>query len=130
MTRRELEELIRDRYCISADYPFEGDGVTAVFRHGDNRKWFAIAMHIPRKRLGLSGDGYIDVVNVKVAPEMTDLVGAESGVYPAYHMNRAHWLTLALDGSASDETAAFLLGVSFDLTRKKIARCRRREEMV
>ena len=39
--------------------------------------------------------------------------------YPAYHMNRNHWLTVALDGRMDEDTMEFLLGISYDLTKGK-----------
>ena len=122
MTREELFAHIADFYRVMPDYPFEEDFVTAVFRHTGNRKWFAIAMHIPKSKVGLAGEGNINVVNLKVSPEMLPSLWQEAGVYPAYHMNKTHWVTVALDGTASDETVVFLTGVSFDLTAQKLRR--------
>ena len=120
MTRKEFEALVFDRYNISADYPFEEDFETGIFRHADNRKWFAIAMNIPKKRLGLSGDGVIDIVNFKCAPEVIEsIAGVEPGVYRAYHMNKTHWLTVLLS-ECDAATISWLLNISYDLTRKKI----------
>ena len=121
MTREEFEAFVYDRYNVKADYPFEEDFVTGVFRHGDGGKWFAIAMNISESRLGLSGEGSIDVVNMKCAPEVIEsIAGVEPGIYPAYHMNKTHWLTVTLDGSCDDATVEWLLGISYDLTRPKI----------
>lgn len=117
MTRDELEACIRSAYGIAADYPFTGDFVTAVFRHPGSRKWFAIAMRIQKAKLGMKEDGVIDVVNVKCDPEVLRSFTGQAGIYPAYHMNRNHWLTIALDGRADDDTIAFLLGISYDLTK-------------
>ena len=119
MTRQDLFAHIADTYGITPDYPFEEDFVTAVFRHTGNRKWFAIAMRIPRGKLGLRGEGHVDVVNLKVSPEMIPSLTQEPGIFPAYHMNKSHWVTAALDGTASDEMAEFLTEVSFTLTAKK-----------
>ena len=46
MTREEFESLVLDYYGIRADYPFEEDFETGVFRHSDSGKWFAIAMRV------------------------------------------------------------------------------------
>ncbi|MBQ2726702.1 MAG: MmcQ/YjbR family DNA-binding protein [Clostridia bacterium] len=126
MTRTGLEAYIESTFGITADYPFTGDFVTAVFRHPGNRKWFAIAMRIPQSKLGMNGDDLIDVVNVKCDPEIlhsfhsqSGVHQGETGIYPAYHMNRNHWLTVALDGRVSDNTMEFLLGISYDLTKSK-----------
>ena len=120
VTRKEFEETVYNFYNVRADYPFEEDFVTGVFRHEDSGRWFAIAMEIPRKKLGLDGNNTINVVNFKCAPEVIEsIAGIEPGIFHAYHMNKTHWLTVALDGSCDDETIRWLLGISFDLTAKK-----------
>ena len=120
MTRVEFEAFVLDNYNVKADYPFEEDFETGVFRH-ESGKWFAIAMNIPRSKLGLAGGEHIDVVNFKCAPEIIEsIAGVELGVFRAYHMNKIHWLTVALDGSCDDDMIAWLLGISYDLTRGKI----------
>ena len=48
----------------------------------------------------------------------------EPGFFPAYHMNKTHWITAALDGSADDEKIKFVLERSFDLTKPKMKRPR------
>lgn len=120
MTREEFEALVLDTYNIKADYPFEEDFETGVFRHEVSGKWFAIAMNIRGAKLGLSDDVNIDIVNFKCAPEVIEsIAGIEPGVFRAYHMNKTHWLTVALDGSCDDATISWLLGISYDLTMKK-----------
>ena len=119
MTRKEFEELVFDTYNVKADYPFEDDLMTGVFRH-ENGKWFALAMNIGERKIGHGGDKYIDVVNLKCAPEVIEsLVGTENGIYPAYHMNKTHWLTVALS-ECDNDTIYWLLGISYDLTRTKM----------
>ena len=122
MTRKEFETLIFDTYNVRADYPFEEDLETGVFRHADTGKWFALAMNISAKKLGKTSQMQIDVVNFKCSPEVIEsLVGIEPGIYRAYHMNKMHWLTVAL--SECDEgMISWLLGISYDLTRSKIKR--------
>ena len=124
MTRSDFEALVLDTYGVRADYPFEDDLETGVFRH-ESGKWFALAMNISEKKLGLSGDGRIDVVNFKCAPEVIEsLAGAECGIYRAYHMNKMHWLTVSLSECDGD-TVRWLLGISHGLTAPKIRRKRK-----
>ena len=128
MTRQEFEELVLDNYGVRADYPFEEDLVTGVFRHESGR-WFAVAMNITKRKLdpsadfggerGQGADGRIDVVNLKCAPEVVEsIVGVEPGIYRAYHMNKTHWLTAAMS-ECDGETLSWLLGISYDLTGNK-----------
>lgn len=124
MTRGEFEALVLDIYNVRADYPFEDDFVTGVFRHTDSGKWFGIAMNIPFAKIRQGGEGNIDVVNLKCAPEVIEsIAGVEVGIYRAYHMNKTHWLTVALDECDKD-TISWLLGISYDLTRTKIRKNR------
>ena len=122
MTKEEFKAHILEKYGVIGDNPFEEYDSTLVFRHTSNRKWFALLMTISKRKLGLSSDDKIDVVNVKCPQEIIDSMWQENGIFPAYHMNRAHWLSLALDGSVDNHTIEWLLDLSYDLTKPKITR--------
>ena len=120
MTRAELTEYISEQYGASPDAPWMDYPDNRVFRHGGSKKWFALIMTIPRAKLKLAGGGDIDVVNLQCDPLLVGSVTKQTGVFPAYHMNKTHWITVALDGSADAETVKMLLGASFALTAPKI----------
>ena len=116
MTKQEFYELCSSTYSTLPDYPFDEDFETAVFRHGDNRKWFALSMQVSRRKFGIDSDEVIDVVNLKLPTEMFGSFGASDGVYPAYHMNKLHWISVLLPDAPSD-VVQFLLSASFVATR-------------
>lgn len=118
MTKQEFLAHCLDAYGTSPDYPFDGDFETAVLRQEGNRKWYAIVMRVSRKKFGFDSDEVIDVVNLKLPTEMFGSFGASDGVYPAYHMNKRHWISVLLP-DASEETIRFLTVVSFDATGGK-----------
>ena len=118
MTKQEFLAYCSDTYGTTADYPFDDWMESAVLRHTNSRKWYALAMRISRRKLGLDSDEIIDVVNLKLPVEMFGSFGAADGVYPAYHMNKLHWITLILP-DATDETVRFLVDVSYTATRGK-----------
>ena len=70
-------------------------------------------------RIGLAGDEVIDVVNLKCDPAFIGSLLHESGFYPAYHMNKTHWITVALDETASDDLLKIALDMSFATTAAK-----------
>ena len=107
-----------DSYGTSPDYPFEDDFETAVLRHGDNRKWYAIVMRVSRRKFGLDSDEVIDVANLKLPIEMFGSFSASDGVYPAYHMNKRHWISVLLP-DAPEDVVQFLVNVSFEATKNK-----------
>ena len=118
MTKQELFDLCLNLYATSPDYPFDEDFETAVLRHGDTRKWYAIVMRVPRSKFGQGSDEVIDVVNLKLPTEMFGSFGVAEGVYPAYHMNKLHWISVLLP-DAPDDVVRFLVNASFEITRAK-----------
>lgn len=119
MKREDLIKHIADIYSTEPEYVFASSPDCAVFRHHNNKKWFAIIMTISKDKLGLKSTENIDVVNVKSDPILIGNLMGKVGFYPAYHMNKTHWITISLDGSADEEKLKFLLDLSFDLTNKK-----------
>ena len=116
MTKQEFFELCSSSYFTQPDYPFDEDFETAVFRHSDNRKWFALSMQVSRRKFGIDSDEVIDVVNLKLPTEMFGSFGASDGVYPAYHMNKLHWISVLLP-DATEDIIELLVHASYEATR-------------
>ena len=118
MTKQQFLKYCLNTYGTSPDYPFDEDFETAVLRHTDNRKWYAIVMRVSRHKLGFESDEVIDVVNLKLPTEMFGSFGATDGVYPAYHMNKLHWISVLLPDAPND-VVQFLVNVRFEATKSK-----------
>ena len=118
MTKQKFFELCSSSYLTQPDYPFDDWMESAVLRHADNKKWYAIVLRVSRRKFGFDSDEIIDVVNLKLPTEMFGSFGASDGVYPAYHMNKLHWISVLLP-DASDDIIQFLENVSFEATKAK-----------
>ena len=118
MTKQELLSYCLNTYGTSPDYPFDDWMESAVLRHSDNKKWYAIAMRVSRRKFGFDNDEVIDVVNLKLPTEMFGSFGVIDGVHPAYHMNKLHWISVLLP-DASDDVVKFLINASFEATKNK-----------
>ena len=116
MTREAFLEYCASALCTEPDYPFEDDFETAVLRHGDNRKWFALIMKVSMRKFGFDSDRTVDIVNLKLPVEMFGSFSKEDGVYPAYHMNKLHWISVLLP-DAPEDIIQFLVNVSFEATK-------------
>ena len=116
ITKQQFLEYCLSTYGTSPDYPFGEDFETAVLRHSDNRKWYAIVMRVSRRKFGFKSDEVIDVVNLKLPTEMFGSFGVADGVYPAYHMNKLHWISVLLPDAPND-IVQFLVNVSFEVTK-------------
>ena len=122
MTRQDVFTWIREQYGIEADYPFSDDVVSAVFRHPTNKKWFALLMTIPKKRVGLDGTDFTDIMNVKCDPFLIGSLIDNVRYFRAYHMNKEKWLSVRLYDGADDEQVKMLIDMSFGLTEEKGSR--------
>ena len=120
MNRSELEKFISDNYVCTSDFPWMQYPSFRVFRHPNNKKWFAVIMDIPKNKIGLPFDDIISVVNLKSDPIMVGSLLRENGIFPAYHMAKNSWISVALDGSADDEKIKMLLDMSFEATAVKL----------
>ena len=118
MTKQQFLSHCLSAYGTSPDYPFDGDFETAVLRHTDNRKWYAIVMRVSRRKFGFDSNEVIDVVNLKLPTEMFGSFGAADGVHPAYHMNKLHWISVLLP-DAPEDVIQFLVHVSFEATKDR-----------
>ena len=118
MTKQAFLKYCLDMYGTAPDYPFENDFETAVLRHSDNRKWYAIVMRVSRRKFGQDSDEIIDVVNLKLPVEMFGSFDVADGIYPAYHMNKLHWISVLLP-DAPDDVVKLVVNVSFDATKNK-----------
>ena len=117
MTKDELIQYVAERFSADAEYPWNDDNF--IFRHHGNRKWFAVIMRIPYGRLRIDKDGDVDIVDVKCGPLLMDAYRKQPGILPGYHMNKDHWITILLDGSADDVLIKELFEISYDLTDAK-----------
>ena len=133
-----IAALIARRHGEGPDFPFSDRYSDAgVFRHPENRKWYAIVMGIGRGKLppkpagcgpdGLEAfapDAVIDVMNLKANPADIPTLTREPGIFPGYHMNRKHWLSVALEDILPDERVMRLVEASREAT---LPRARRRD---
>ena len=119
MTKQEFLEYCLNTYGTSPGYPFDENFETAVLRHADNRKWYAIVMMVSRRKFSFDSGELIDVVNLKLPTEIFGSFDASEGVYPAYHMNKLHWISVLLP-DATNDVVRFLANVSFEATKSKI----------
>lgn len=117
MTREKFLKYCLEEYGVTPDYPWVKDPETAVLRHRNNKKWFALVMDIPKSKLGIDSLETSTVVNMKYSEDMLMAFGRPRGVYPAYHMNKVHWVSVLLD-TADDDTVRLILEESYNLTKK------------
>lgn len=115
-TKRIMAQ-VQEKHGNQLEYLWEKSPDTAVLRHEGNQKWYAVVMRIPWDKLEKGREGLVEAVNIK-HDQVADLL-SKRGIYPAFHMNKRYWLSLALDDSLQDEEVIELIEKSWNLTVKK-----------
>lgn len=114
---KRIMALVQEKYGNQLEYLWEKSPDTAVLRHEENQKWYAILMRIPWDKLDKGREGLVEAVNLK-HDQVADLL-SQNGIYPAFHMNKRYWISLPLDDTLTDERVLELFERSWFLTSKK-----------
>lgn len=114
---KRIMTRVQEMYENQLEYLWEKSPDTAVLRHEDNQKWYAVLMKISWEKLDKSREGLVEAVNLK-HDQVADLL-SQNGIYPAFHMNKRYWISLPLDDTLTDEKVLELFEKSYFLTSKK-----------
>lgn len=110
-------QYVRETYGTELEFLWAKSPQNAVLRHHDTLKWYAVLLNIPRRKLGLSEAGNVDILDLKCDPRLIGSLIDMKRYFPGYHMNKEHWITLLLDGSLSDEEIFPLIDLSYRMTQ-------------
>ena len=115
---RKILQYAKDKYGDEPEYLWEDLPNAAIIRRKDNRKWYVLFMTILPKRLGLSGDEPIEIVDLRF--DVDELPNKIDNVryFAGYHMNKKHWITILLDGSVPLDEILEYVDKSYTLAKK------------
>lgn len=122
--REVLIRYAKEQYKTIADQPWgkgtQGQKLQEVCTlRTAQGKWYGIMMRIPYEALGLPFDGSVDVLNVKGDPKKIAALVDGRRYFPAYHMNKVHWITILLDRETDLTEAKALLKRSYELVSRQ-----------
>lgn len=115
--KEKILSYAENQYDSLPEYPFKASPTTAVLRHEGNRKWYGVIMTLSKTKLGLESDTTVDLLGIKLDPELISILRNKDGYFPAYHMNKEHWISIILDGTVPSKEICSLLDDSYFLTK-------------
>lgn len=115
--KQDLIEQVKKEYQTEAHFPWKKHPDYAVFKHASN-KWFALFLSVPKEKLGLDGTDFVDILNIKCRVEMVGSLRLNEDIFPAYHMNKEHWISIRLDGAIGKVEILDLIHESYELTSR------------
>ena len=123
--REQLLAYVRETYGTEPEFLWPRFPAYAVLRRGDSRKWYGIVMDVPREKLGLPGEGRVDILNVKLGDVLlTELLLSQPGYRKSYHMGGRGWVSILLDGTVPISEVCGWLDHSYGQTAPPMRRKR------
>ena len=94
------------KWIIEHIVPYHGNPFEKTEAMGfmveDKGKWYGLMMEVPLQKLGVASKANALIVNVKIHPEDKERLVATDGIFEAYHMNKKHWISIALNVCSDD----------------------------
>ena len=84
-------------------------------------KWYALFLDVEYSKLQKDSlvDSKVKIINLKHLSSEISTVINNRNIFPAYHMNKNHWISVVLDNNIDIEYVKGLIELSYDLANNK-----------
>ena len=85
----------------------------------EKNKWYALFLKVEYNKLNKNTDitTKVKILNVKYPTDnILDIIDNQN-IFPAYHMNKKHWISIVLDKNIKLETIKELIDISYSLVK-------------
>lgn len=113
-----LIEYVREKYGDALEFLWDKFPDCAVWRRKDNRKWYGAILTVQYKKLGIEREGTVEIIDMRMEPTELERTVDNKTYFRGYHMNKKHWVTMLLDGSAPYDEIVRRLDESYVLAKK------------
>ena len=107
-----------EKYASKPEYLWNKLPEAAVLRNPNSAKWFAIFMRIDANKLGLLSQTNIEIIDLKANPDNVLKLIDNVKIFPGYHMNKKHWITICLNNSVHISDILTFVDESYILSQK------------
>ena len=110
-------------YCNNK---YGGNQVNPFKKHSDifamvneKNKWYALFLDVEYNKLNKNTDitTKVKILNVKYPADKILEIIDNKNIFPAYHMNKNHWISVVLDKNIKLETIKELIDISYSLVK-------------
>ena len=111
----EVIAALCSRYGTVPEFPWDDEN--SIMRRSDNGKWYAVFLKVGGEKIGLDDD-IVEITNFKMRPEDVERLVDGKRYFPAYHMNKKHWVTVCLDGRVPTEEILEKIIATYNLVKR------------
>ena len=111
---------VKERYNSTTVKPFKTNPDIKALVTIKN-KWYALFLDVEYSKLQKDSlvDSKVKIINLKHLSSEISTVINNRNVFPAYHMNKNHWISVVLDNNIDIEYVKELIELSYNLVNNK-----------
>ena len=85
----------------------------------EKNKWYALLLDVEYNKLNKNIDitTKVKILNLKYPTDNISDIIDNQNIFPAYHMNKKHWISIVLDKNIKLETIKELIDISYSLVK-------------
>ena len=117
---KDVLHYVKDQYNSTIVKPFKTnpDIKALVTPKG---KWYALFLDVEYNKLQKDSlaDSKVKIINLKHISSKISAITDNRNIFPAYHMNKNHWISVVLDNNIDTEYVKELIEISYNLVNNK-----------
>ena len=114
----EIIDYCNNKYGENHANPFKKHPDILAFINEKN-KWYVLFLEVEYNKLNKNTDitTKVKILNVKYPTDRILEIIDNKNIFPAYHMNKKHWISVVLDKNIKLETIKELIDISYSLVK-------------
>ena len=114
----EIIDYCNNKYGENYVNPFKKHPDILAFVNEKN-KWYALMSNVEYNKLNKTSNiiTKVKILNVKYPTDKILEIIDNKNIFPAYHMNKKHWISIVLDKNIKLETIKELIDISYSLVK-------------
>ena len=114
----EIIDHCNNKYGENHVNPFKKHPDILAFVNEKN-KWYALMSNVEYNKLNKTSNiiTKVKILNVKYPTDKILEIIENKNIFPAYHMNKKHWISIVLDKNIKLETIKELIDISYSLVK-------------
>ena len=111
---------VKERYNSTTVKPFKTNPDIKALVTIKN-KWYALFLDVEYSKLQKDSlvDSKVKIINLKHISSKISAITDNRNIFPAYHMNKNHWISVVLDNNIDTEYVKELIEISYNLVNNK-----------
>lgn len=116
----DVLRYVKERYNSTTVKPFKTNPDIKALVTAKN-KWYALFLDVEYNKLQKDSlvDSKVKIVNLKHLSSEISTVIDNRNIFPSYHMNKNHWISIVLDNNIDIEYVKELIELSYNLVNNK-----------